>query len=167
MTPTEQLAIATRVARALAKSHYQDVEDLAQDGVIAILQAPAFSGHGDETRYLEWRAYCGMVDRLRQRTPWNRLAHVKTATFVDVAGILEPSGPPTHDLEFEASERAACIRRAIADLPPRQAEAVRRYYLEDEEQAEIARAFGVTQGRVSQLLARARGRLRVTLNEEI
>jgi RNA polymerase sigma factor (sigma-70 family) len=165
MTPTELLDLSTRIASGIAGRH-QDIEDLAQKGVLAMLQARPFDGRGSEEKYLGWRARNGMIDTIRVQPGLSRGQRVPPVTFVglDAAAELSDRSSP-HDVVCE-TEQAARIQRAIDLLPAREAEAVRLRFFADECQAQVARILGLSPARVSQLMAQARRRLREALREE-
>jgi RNA polymerase sigma-B factor len=71
---------------------------------------------------------------------------------------VEPPNPV--DLDFERAENHVSLMRALTELSSREREVIRRYYIDDETQSEIAAAFGVSQMQVSRWLAAATQRLR-------
>jgi RNA polymerase sigma-70 factor (ECF subfamily) len=60
-------------------------------------------------------------------------------------------------------ERAACVRAAVAALPPKYRDVVVAHYVDDLELQGIARRLGLTEGAVRVRLHRARARLRKSL----
>jgi RNA polymerase sigma factor (sigma-70 family) len=164
MTPTELLDLSTRIASGIAGRH-QDIEDLAQEGVLAMLQSAPFDGRGSEEKYFGWRARNGIVDYIRVQPGTSRGQGV-APVFMGLDAIAELAEEPTHDDQMNAEQTRDRVRRAIAALPAREAAVVRGYYYHDQHQPEIARALAICPSRVSQLLAQARRRLREALREE-
>lgn len=76
---------------------------------------------------------------------------------------MVPSPNPGPVGEAEAVELAAMLRRALADLPARQAEVFSLRELSGLSYEEIAEQLGIEVNAVGVLLHRARGRLRTFL----
>jgi RNA polymerase primary sigma factor len=78
-------------------------------------------------------------------------------------GDLMASDRPSPDEEVEGAHRASVLRRAVAELPPRERDVViMRYGIDGGEPAplrEIGRRLGITQERVRQIESRALSRL--------
>ena len=70
-------------------------------------------------------------------------------------------GPPS---QFEAQELNEQIRGALADLPPKQAEAFCLHYLDGWSYQDIGRHLGIASNAVGSLLHRARAGLREALS---
>ena len=79
---------------------------------------------------------------------------------------LGPSEPVAPDKAFEQAEVRDRIRAAIASLPPRERKVVGLYYYGEATMKEIGAEIGVNESRVSQLHARAIGRLKKALGGE-
>jgi RNA polymerase sigma-70 factor (ECF subfamily) len=79
----------------------------------------------------------------------------------DVAGIA--ASGPLPDVALEARERAAALRRAIDQLPPRARLALVLQREHEMTQAEVAVAMGISVKGVEKLLATAKQRLRERL----
>jgi RNA polymerase sigma factor for flagellar operon FliA len=82
--------------------------------------------------------------------------------------------PPTHALredgpspleEVEVRRSSSEVRDAVAKLPPRERAIVTMRYFEDVPSKAIASSMGLSEARVSQLLARATSQLRQLLTE--
>ncbi len=87
------------------------------------------------------------------------LPEVQSASLVD-----ESSANPEEEVE-QHSERAA-LQRAVALLPEREASIVTWHYFEGVAFKDIAARLGVSEPRISQLHARAMGRLRTNLEPD-
>ena len=79
--------------------------------------------------------------------------------------VLRPSPPDSPDRAFEKSQARERIRHAIASLPAREQRVIGMYYDQDATMKAIGAAIGVNESRVSQLHARAIGRLRTALGD--
>ena len=79
---------------------------------------------------------------------------------------LCPSEPVAPDKAFEQAEVRDRIRAAIASLPPRERKVVGLYYYGEATMKESGAQIGVNESRVSQLHARAIGRLKKALGGE-
>ena len=79
---------------------------------------------------------------------------------------LVPSEPTAPDKAFEEQEVRDRIRAAIASLPPRERKVVGLYYYAEATMKQIGAQIGVNESRVSQLHARAIGRLKKALGAE-
>lgn len=80
---------------------------------------------------------------------------------------LVPSEPPSPDRAYEAVERRARVRAAIAGLPWRERKVIGLYYFGEVTMKQIGAEIGVNESRVSQLHARAVQRLRRVLEHEV
>lgn len=87
------------------------------------------------------------------------LPEVQASSIVD-----ESRANPEEEVE-QHSERAA-LERAVAQLPEREASIVTWHYFEGVAFKEIATRLGVSEPRISQLHARAMGRLRTNLEPD-
>jgi RNA polymerase sigma-70 factor (sigma-E family) len=94
------------------------------------------------------------VERRANRATWHDEDH-----RVDEASAPGSMGVP------DQAEAVVGIRRALADLPPRQREIVAAYYFEDMSVAAIATSMGCAVGTVKSQLAKARQHLRQVLGE--
>ncbi len=80
--------------------------------------------------------------------------------------VLVPAEPERPDLAYEKSEVRNRVRGAIETLPVRERRVVALYYYGDVTMKEIGAELGVNESRVSQLHARALGRLRSALGTD-
>jgi RNA polymerase sigma factor FliA len=77
---------------------------------------------------------------------------------------LIPSEPERPDVAFEREETKRRVQTAIASLPPREQKVIGLYYYQEATMKQIGAEIGVNESRVSQLHARAIGRLRDALS---
>src|SRR5689334_15812722 len=77
---------------------------------------------------------------------------------------LIPSEPEQPDTAYEKSETKDRIRAAIESLPAREQKVIGLYYYQEATMKQIGAEIGVNESRVSQLHARAIGRLRDALS---
>lgn len=95
------------------------------------------------------------------------LATSEMVEAADLPPVMSPSVPPAPDEACERVEVQDRIRAAIAMLPPRERKVVTLYYYGDVTMKEIGAEIGVNESRVSQLRARAIGRLRGLLAPDL
>jgi RNA polymerase sigma factor for flagellar operon FliA len=79
-------------------------------------------------------------------------------------GFADVGAPSPHD-QVESRVARAALERAISALPEREANIVRWHYFEGVAFNEIARRFGVSEPRISQLHRRAMERMRAIMAE--
>jgi len=79
---------------------------------------------------------------------------------------LVPSEPIAPDRAFEEQEVRDRMRAAIASLPPRERKVIGLYYYGEATMKQIGAEIGVNESRVSQLHARAVGRLKKALGAD-
>lgn len=72
----------------------------------------------------------------------------------------EAAWDPEVEDRLTHAQEVACLRTAIAELPPAERQVLSLYYFEDLKLAEIAQILGVSESRVSQIRGRAVLRLR-------
>jgi len=77
--------------------------------------------------------------------------------------VLVPSEPMSPDRQYEETEVRARVRTALASLPQRERRIISLYYFRSATMKQIGQEIGVNESRVSQLHARAVGRLRKSL----
>ena len=95
------------------------------------------------------------------------LATSEMVEAADLPPVMSPSSPPAPDEACERVEVQDRIRAAIAALPERERKIVTLYYYGDVTMKEIGTEIGVNESRVSQLRARAIGRLRSLLAPDL
>jgi RNA polymerase sigma factor for flagellar operon FliA len=94
------------------------------------------------------------------------LANLETIDSATLPAVLVPSEPPAPDRLFEQGQVRERVRRALAQLPPRERRIIGLYYFGEATMKQIGQAIGVNESRVSQLHARAVDRLRRILASE-
>jgi len=139
---------------------WTEAEELAQD-VFAeawLVRERFAAAPEDERRLGAWLA--GIARNLHR-------AHARR--FRPAPTLDETDDPPLEadpGERLEADERDARVRRAIADLPEREREVVRAFYLEETSLARVAALLEITERAAEGLLHRARRRLERTLARE-
>src|SRR5579862_8242422 len=88
------------------------------------------------------------------------IANLEGLDNASLPAVLVPSEPPSPERVYEETEVRDRMRKAIAQLPPRERKIVTLYYFQDATMKQIGDAIGVNESRVSQLHARAIDRLR-------
>lgn len=88
------------------------------------------------------------------------LANLDSIDSAMLPAVLVPSEPPSPDRLFEQGEVRERVRKALAQLPPRERRIIGLYYFGEATMKQIGDAIGVNESRVSQLHARAVQRLR-------
>src|SRR6478735_4279212 len=92
------------------------------------------------------------------------LANNENLCEASLPAALVPSEPEQPDSAYEREETKARVRAAIASLPPREQKVIGLYYYQEATMKQIGAEIGVNESRVSQLHARAIGRLRDALS---
>lgn len=175
-----------RMLRRLPRSVQKD--DLVAAGALGLMDALRRNAIAERGPQLEWYARIrirgAVLDELRNED-WLSRSHRAEVT---VRAELEQSSSnvvigfedlPEHkrlmpvsdeesplDLAERNSQRVA-LARAVAGLPEREAQIVQMHYFQGFQFKEIARVLSVSEPRISQLHARAVGKLREILAAEI
>jgi RNA polymerase sigma-70 factor (ECF subfamily) len=139
-----------------------DALDLAQEAFVRVYQHRARFRAG--ARFSTWMFQIAL-NLARSRARWQ-----KRHPTDSLDSESETPNPKTQ-ISMEASpadravavERAATVRRAVAELPPELREAVLLFEYEDKSHAEIATMVGATPKAVETRLYRARQQLRKAL----
>jgi RNA polymerase sigma factor for flagellar operon FliA len=92
------------------------------------------------------------------------LANNENLDESSLPAALIPSEPERPDVAFERQETKRRVQTAIASLPPREQKVIGLYYYNEATMKQIGAEIGVNESRVSQLHARAIGRLREALS---
>lgn len=146
-----------RTAYRLLGNH-ADTSDCFQETFLSALSATRKQRVENWGGFLQRLATARALDRLRYRLRQSgRGGHRSDEAAVP---CLAP-GPP---LQAEAQELNEQIRRALADLPPKQAEAFCLHYLEQWSYQEVGQHLGIATNAVGSLLHRARAGLREALS---
>jgi RNA polymerase sigma-70 factor, ECF subfamily len=138
-------------------NNYEDALDCYQETFLAVLRLPP----GDEVCH--WRpillriATCRAIDHLRQRYQCEKLA----VSMQRLPSGRSPVEAP--DARAQCQELQEQVRKALAALPPRQAEAFWLRHLEQLSPDEIGKLMGVEPGHVRVLVHRAAAGLRSLL----
>lgn len=169
-------------------------EDLVAAGSVGLLHALRSKKHTCPemlVAYARIRIRGAIIDELRRhdwsprrrRTPG--AANAQTPMITNSPTITEkPEGvvvvgfddlPPTHAIreegpspleQVETSRENGDLRRAVGKLPPRERSIICMRYFEDQSSKAIATSMGLSEARVSQLLARATSQLKTLLEEQ-
>ena len=146
-----------RTAYRLLGNH-ADAGDCFQETFLSALSAARRQQVENWGGFLQRLATARALDRLRHRL---RQAG-RGGQLADEATVPCPApGPP---MQAEAQELNEQIRRALAELPPKQAEAFCLHYLEQWSYQELGQHLGIATNAVGSLLHRARAGLRETLS---
>lgn len=135
------------------------VGDLVQDAIVKAWHARATLEAGSAIG--PW--LIRIVERIRLddlRSRERRARHESEAARTDVSSNEDPHASAA------ANEASARIASAIAQLPARQRDIVRRFYTESESVARIAEATGIPSGTIKSDLHRARAALATWLRDE-
>jgi RNA polymerase sigma factor for flagellar operon FliA len=100
------------------------------------------------------------INAIESTSPLAKTDHLDESTL---PAALIPSEPDRPDVAYERSEVKARVTAAIESLPPREQTVISLYYYKEATMKQIGTEIGVNESRVSQLHARAIGRLRSAL----
>jgi RNA polymerase sigma factor for flagellar operon FliA len=173
------LPLVRRVVHQLARRLPSNVQrdDLLAAGVFGLVDSLRRNG-GDGGVAFEWYARTrirgAIFDELRAQDWLSRRARAGggvVACFVSFEEVanddesgLAGSDDPSEAFESRSLRRA--LARALKQLPERERTVVARYYFEGARLKDISTELGVSEPRISQILARAIERLRVLLQNE-
>ncbi|ROT95867.1 RNA polymerase sigma factor [Histidinibacterium lentulum] len=132
-----------------------EAEDVVQEALLRLWRIAPDWRHGEaQVSTWLWRVVANLcTDRLRARR-----------RGVPLESVAEPEdGRRSVAEEMQARARAEALRAALAELPPRQAEAVALRHLEGLGNPEIARIMDMSVEAVESLTARGRRGLRALL----
>jgi RNA polymerase sigma factor for flagellar operon FliA len=101
------------------------------------------------------------INAIESTSPLANNEHLDESTL---PAALIPSEPVRPDVAFEREETKRRVKDAIASLPPREQKVIGLYYYQEATMKQIGAEIGVNESRVSQLHARAIGRLRDALS---
>ena len=101
------------------------------------------------------------ISAIESTSPLANKDHLDESTL---PAALIPSEPLRPDVAYERSEVKGHVKEAIASLPPREQTVISLYYYKEATMKQIGAEIGVNESRVSQLHARAIGRLRTALS---
>lgn len=169
-------------------------EDLVAAGSVGLLHALRSKKHTCPemlAAYARIRIRGSIIDELR-RHDWSPRRRRTPQTAAVPAPVItnapppaeKPEGvvvigfddlPPTHSLreegpspyeQVQTSRENGDLRRAVGMLPPRERSIICMRYFEDQSSKSIATSMGLSEARVSQLLARATSQLKQLLVEQ-
>ncbi|WP_114393498.1 sigma-70 family RNA polymerase sigma factor [Oleisolibacter albus] len=127
-----------------------DAADLAHETFLRLIASrDALIGLQEPRAYLTTTARHLLIDRSRRQV-------IEQAYLAELALLAEtlPHYPSPAEI-MAAVEALSQITRALDNVPPRAREAFLRHYLEQQTQADIARALGVSKRMVQKYLAQA------------
>jgi RNA polymerase sigma factor for flagellar operon FliA len=170
-------------------------EDLVAAGSVGLLHALRSKKHTCPemlAAYARIRIRGAIIDELRRhdwsprrrRTPQVAAVPAPVIKNMPPAAAEKPEGvvvigfddlPPTHSLreegpspyeQVQTRRENGDLRRAVGKLPPRERSIICLRYFEDQSSKSIATSMGLSEARVSQLLARATSQLKALLVEQ-
>ncbi len=170
------LPLVRRVVRQLARRLPANVQrdDLLAAGAFGLVDSLRRNG-GDGGVAFEWYARTrirgAIFDELRSQDWLSRRARAAGSVFVsfeDVAGDDEAclAGADDPSEAFESRSLCRALARALQQLSERERTVVARHYLEGSRLKDIGAELGVSEPRISQILARALERLREILRAD-
>lgn len=148
-----------RAYAAQALDSPADAEDVAQE---VFLRVWSRAGRYDPAKGAVstwiWRIALNLcIDR-------NRRGGLRRFLGLEAAPDPASDAPPA-EAQVDSQQRLSKVRRAIADLPARQRQAILLRASADLGTSEIADAMGIATGAAEQLLVRARRKLRQTMED--
>ena len=146
----------TRAYRLLGNQ--QDAADCFQETFLSALEVSQRGRIRNWPSLLNMLATRRSLDLLRKRIRQNTRSE-------DLANwSMVPATNPDPSSQAETMELQASLRKAMTELPPRQAEVLCLRYLDQLSDRQIARQLGIEQNAVRVILHRARSRLRELLS---
>jgi RNA polymerase sigma factor for flagellar operon FliA len=143
-----------RVRRELEAAREQLRRELGAEPTLADLAARV----GTDTARLE-----RTIVRINTIESTSALANLDTLDPTTLPAVLVPSEPMAPDASYQQVEVREKIRAAMRAIPSRERQIITMYYFKDATMKEIGDAIGVNESRVSQLHARAIGKLKKAL----
>ena len=142
---------------------YHDALDLTEEAFIRAMRAyPRFRGDSDPFTWL----YRIAINVLKKR-------YAKEKRRAELWQEHQDNEPPklveteTPDANLLRKERAELVRRAIADLPMGNREAITLRYIDDMSYEDMAKAMGCSIGTVKSRIARGKAMLAEILGEKL
>jgi RNA polymerase sigma-70 factor (ECF subfamily) len=144
----------------------EDARDAAQESFVRAYAAVGTFDPGQP--FAPWvlriaRNHC--LDQLRRRTPAAQRVELDGGTEDGAARELPDPEAVRGDDALERRQLAGVLEKAVGELPPNYREVVFLFHVEHLSYKEIAATLDVPIGTVMTWLHRARGRLRVALEE--
>lgn len=171
--PLVNVAVSRLMRRIPA---WVDGADLRSAGVLALIDALRRYKHESGVPfgcYASIRIRGALIDELRRAPGYSR--NGKIATFipldapredgtVSVGDTLADTGDITGRQAMEQLERVQSVRRELENLPDAERRAVSMYYFKGMTVDQIGVVFRRTDVRISQILQRARARMRIRIS---
>jgi len=175
-----------RMLRRLPPSVQKD--DLVAAGAVGLMDALRKNAVADRGPQFEWYARIrirgAVLDELRNEDWLSRTARAEVTVRAEqeqrsttvVVGFedlpehkrLMPASEEDSPLELaERQSQRSALSRAVAELPEREAQIIQMHYFQGFQFKEIAAALKVSEPRISQLHARAVGKLRDILKDSL
>jgi RNA polymerase sigma-70 factor (ECF subfamily) len=144
----------------------EDAEDIAQEVFIEVFNSISkFRGDSSISTWIYRISVTKSLDFIRRKKRKKRFAFV-TSLFSEQGKIIsEPADFFHPGVEAENRELSSILFKAIEKLPPNQKIAFTLSKLEDLNYKEISEVMGITVSSVESLLFRARGKLKLLLND--
>ena len=161
-----------RTVRGVLGRHDPDVEDVAQDAALTVLQVlPSYRGQGTVCRFACSTAVLVAMNARRRKLSAKRGGPLPSRGDIDVDEVAAPSSwmLPGHCGPEESlcqNEAASAARDLVLTLPPAQAEVLALHCMAGCTVPEIAEATGVPRETVRSRLRLARQALRRRLESE-
>jgi RNA polymerase sigma-70 factor (ECF subfamily) len=146
-----------RFARSLLAASPAEAEEVVQEALLRLWQqAPDWEPNGRVSTWLHQVAYRLCIDNIRRRRPSVEIETVEEALPDDGTGA---------DQRLIRMDEVSAVRAAIERLPERQKTALLLCHFQDMSQAEASAVMGIGESAYESLLARARRRLRVLIED--
>jgi len=161
--------VRTAAARLTSRNHWLDVDDLVQEGMISVLETlRRFSGAPQARlkQFVSLRVACRMRDFAREQgLSWpvcgSRSKTVLSQAVSDAALRSAPDNRASQTIR--AVEAKLTTDRLLAACPTRTKTAMELHFGCDYRQREIGEYFGITEGRVNQIVVGAMKEIQVGL----
>ena len=134
-----------------------DASDCFQEVFLAVVQSARKKPVRNMPGFLRLLAVQRSIDYLRSRRK-HRLTTAESPNAKEVAGNL-----PSPDQPIQSDELVAAVRRALAELPPAEAEAFTLRAFQDLSYRQIAQTMRVKESYAGVLINRARAKLQELL----
>ena len=136
--------------------NHADAADCFQETFICALEVSRRQRVRSFPALLVWLATVRAIDRLRRR-----FSQSKSKANLDLAAV--PANNPGPAQQAQTRELAVRLRKALTQLPQRQAQAFCLRYFNDFSYRRIAKELGIKTGAAGVLLHRAREKLQAVL----
>lgn len=133
----------------------EQARDVVQDGWVDIVRGLS--------KLKEPRLYPAWAYRIISRRAADKIKKLQRQRKIVGAYEAEPRPGSRSNADIEARADASPLRRALAELPPKQRAAMALFYLEDFSVTEISIALSVPAGTVKTRLMTARKKMRAIL----